>query len=135
MSQITRPEWEPRFKVAVCANEKVRSIFLTRHVLRLYYRIDGLDWVKEELANQIIQFFTPWAQEGIHFAAFNNLILTGTNNFARTWSTDIKHTKEVIVCSNKKGKRKFIVSDDFILFVCACLKKRKFAVDIENYII
>lgn len=96
MSQITRPEQETASPVCcdvvgVRANEKVRSIFPNKnHVLRLYYRWSALSVAKkeEELETKLYNnFFLPLclcASKRIHFAAFNNLILTGTNNFART---------------------------------------------------
>jgi hypothetical protein len=38
---------------------------------------------EEEVETKLYTFFTV-PPERIHFAAFNNLILTGTNDFART---------------------------------------------------
>lgn len=68
MSRITRPEQErissrspDALELCTVRNEKVRSIFLTRHVLRLYYRIDGLETAsaddEEEVDVKLYNFF------------------------------------------------------------------------------
>lgn len=74
----------------MCASE-VRPILLTRHVLRLYYRIDGSEIGPNASRVLPTKFIQLLPSSIVRFAAFNVLILTGTNNFARTWSTDIKH--------------------------------------------